>query len=99
MRTRFEWDPGKAKSNHRKHGVRFEMAIRVFADPFALTVQDRIEGNELRWKTVGVVEGFLLLVVAHTAVDDEGDGEVIRIISARRAGSKEGRCYEENCAL
>jgi len=55
--------------------------------------------NELRWKTVGIVEGFLLLVVAHTVVDDEGDGEVIRIISARHAGSKERKSYEENCAL
>ena len=49
----FEWDEAKAKTNERKHGVRFDDAILVFADPFALTEQDRIEGDELRWQTIG----------------------------------------------
>ncbi len=46
MATRFEWDPVKAAANLRKHGVSFEIAMRAFADPFALTEQDRIEGGE-----------------------------------------------------
>lgn len=42
----FEWDELKAKANLRKHGVRFEDAMLVFADPFALAEQDRGEGGE-----------------------------------------------------
>jgi uncharacterized DUF497 family protein len=52
--VRFEWDESKAKSNARKHGVRFEDAMLVFADPFALVEQDRLEGGELRWQTLGL---------------------------------------------
>lgn len=99
MKTRFEWDPAKAESNRRKHGVSFETATRVFADPFALTVQDRIEQGEARWQTLGIVEGYLLLLVAHTAWDEDDGVEVIRIISARRAEPKERKRYEQNCAL
>ena len=46
MATRFEWDAGKAAGNLRKHGISFETAARVFADPFALSAQDRIEAGE-----------------------------------------------------
>lgn len=99
MKTRFEWDPAKAESNRRKHGVSFETATRVFADPFALTVQDRIEQGEARWQTLGIVEGYLLLLVAHTVWDDDDGAEVIRIISARRAEPKERKRYEQNRAL
>lgn len=95
MHVRFEWDADKAASNLRKHGVSFETAMRAFADPLALTQQDRIEGAEQRWRTLGLVEGWLLLLVART-VWDEDDGEVIRIISARRAEPKERRCYEQD---
>jgi len=99
MGVRFEWDPGKAASNRRKHGVSFDTALRAFADPFAMTEQDRIEGGELRWRTLGMVEGRLLLLVAHTLWDEEEDGqpvEVIRIISAREADRREWRRYEQD---
>lgn len=98
MRTRFEWDPAKAASNLRKHGVSFDTAIRAFADPFALTEQDRIEGGEQRWQTLGVVEGYFLLLVAHTIRDEDDDGqpiEIIHIISARAADRKERQRYEQ----
>jgi len=49
---RFEWDPDKAASNLRKHRVSFELAMRVFSDPFALSEQDRIEDGERRWQTL-----------------------------------------------
>jgi len=94
MVVRFEWDADKAASNLRKHGVSFQTALRAFADPLALMEQDRVEAGERRWRTVGLVEGWLLLVVAHT-VWDEVDGEVIRIISARRAQPRERRRYEQ----
>ena len=99
MKTRFEWARAKAESNLRKHRVSFETATRVFADPFAVIGQDRIENGEHRWQTLGVVDGYLLLLVAHTVRDDEDGTEVIRIISARRAEPKERKRYEKNCSL
>ncbi|WP_273756872.1 BrnT family toxin [Bartonella sp. MM73XJBT] len=99
MRIKFEWDETKAKSNLRKHRVSFEIAARVFADPFAMVKQDRIENGEYRWQTLGLVDGFLLLLVAHTVHDDKDGIEVIRIISARRANSKERKRYEEESSL
>ncbi len=98
MITRFEWDPIKADRNLRKHHVSFETAIRAFSDPFALTDQDRIEGGEQRWQTLGMVDGCYLLLVAHTIRDEDDDGqpvEIIRIISARGADRKERRRYEQ----
>ena|SRR5437764_6850100 len=82
--TRFDWDSAKDRSNQRKHGISFTIAQHVFDDPDALSEQDRIEGGERRWQTLGLVDGLLLLLVAHTLHND-GENEVIRIISARRA--------------
>jgi uncharacterized DUF497 family protein len=93
--VRFEWDEAKAKSNARKHGVRFEDAMLVFSDPYALVDQDRLEGGELRWQTLGLAGGIVLLLVAHTVRDEQGD-ETIRIISARKAIRKERQRYDEN---
>jgi len=93
----FEWDEAKARSNQRKHGVSFEDAMLVFRDPFALADQDRVANGELRWQTLGLVSGILLLLVAHT-VRNEADNEVIRIISARRATRKEQQRYAQNRA-
>jgi uncharacterized protein len=90
----FEWDEAKARTNENKHGVRFDDAILVFADAYALTEQDRIEGGELRWRTIGLVGGVVLLV-AHT-IRDEGADEIIRVISARKATRKESKRYDEN---
>ncbi len=99
MNVRFEWDPAKAEVNRRKHGISFETAMRVFADPLAISEQDRVEGHEPRWQTIGLVGGQLLLIVAHT-VDEDDDGgegiEVIRIISARKAERRERRRYEQD---
>jgi uncharacterized DUF497 family protein len=98
LKIRFEWDPVKAAGNLRKHGVSFETALRAFADPWALTHQDRIEDGEQRWQTLGLVEGHLLLLVAHTIVDHDEAAqpiEVIRLISARRANRKERQRYEQ----
>ena len=91
---RFEWDAVKADGNRKKHGVSFEVATRVFADPLALTEQDRIEGGEYRWQTLGMVDGVVLLLVAHADGEEDGS-EVIRILSARRASAKERRRYEQ----
>jgi uncharacterized DUF497 family protein len=97
MNLWFEWDPEKAASNLRKHRVSFETAKKVFDDPLASWRQDRVERGEQRWQTIGLVDGFLLLLVVHTTWE-ETDGshvvEVIRIISARRADKSERNQYE-----
>jgi uncharacterized DUF497 family protein len=96
MKIRFEWDADKAVSNLAKHRVSFETATRVFADPFLLMQQDRIENGEHRWQTIGMVDGHLLLLVAHTVFDDDDGTEVLRIISARRAEPKERKRFEKD---
>ena len=93
---RFVWDDEKARANLRKHRISFKTATRVFTDPHALTVQDRIEGGEYRWQTLGRVGGITLLLVAYTLEEDRNGGEVIRLISARRADPKERKRYEQN---
>jgi uncharacterized protein len=90
----FEWDPTKARTNRRKHGITFEEAVNVFGDPSALFEQDRIddETGELRWEAIGLVEGTVVLLVAF-AIREEGQDEAIRLISARRATRKEQKRY------
>jgi len=92
--TWFEWDLAKARSNQRKHGISFAIAQHAFSDPCAFSEQDRIEGGERRWQTLGLVNGVLLLLVAHT-VQHDGQDEIIRILSARRADRKERKRYEK----
>lgn len=91
----FEWDESKAQTNQRKHGVSFERAKFVFQDPYAVMEQDRVEGGERRWQTLGLVEGIVILLVAHTIVEVGGD-DLVRIISARRANRQEQIRYEKN---
>ena len=68
--------------------------MQVFFDPLHLTVQDRVEGGEYRWQTIGQVGGAAVLLVAHTVTEDGPEPvEVIRIISARRATPQERKRY------
>jgi uncharacterized DUF497 family protein len=87
----FAWNPEKARSNLRKHGISFQEAVSVFADPLSVTIPDPLHSHEEeRFVLLGMSEGFRLLVVVHT---DEGDR--IRLISAREADRRERRIYEE----
>jgi len=90
-----EWDQGKNMENKRKHGVSFETAQLVFDDPLSVSIQDRYEGAEERWRTMGLIGRAVVLVVAHTYTQKAGD-ERIRIISARKATKKERALYEED---
>ena len=95
---RFEWDPAKARTNQRKHGVTFEEAANLFDDPYALFEQDRTdETGETRWRAVGMAGALILLLVVHT-IREEDQEEVIRLISARRATRKERNRYERTRA-
>lgn len=89
------WDEAKNRRNQHKHGVSFETAQLVFADPHHVSIQDRFEGGEERWQTLGLVGGVVVLLVAHTTYEDDNDEEVIRIISARKATQRERLRYEQ----
>jgi hypothetical protein len=93
---RFEWDEAKNRSNLKKHGIEFETAVLVFEDLCQLSFQDRIVEGEKRWQTFGLVDRTILMV-AHTW-REEGEEEIIRVISARRADPHEKRIYEANKA-
>jgi hypothetical protein len=88
---RFEWDPKKAATNLRKHGVAFQEAATVFGDPLAITFQDpdHSEGEE-RQMTFGQSLQRRLIVVSHTK-----RGDRTRIISARFMDRNERVIYEE----
>ncbi len=92
-KRRFEWHPPKAEKNRRVHGISFELAKLAFDDVFAKTEIEGYEHGEERWRTTGAV-GAALIVISHTA-REEGETEIIRIISARRAEPDERRCFEE----
>jgi uncharacterized DUF497 family protein len=85
----FSWDERKAASNLKKHGVSFDEAATVFADPLALAIDDLLEPE--RTLLLGMSNRQRLLLVVHI----EQDESTIRIISARRATSHERRRYEE----
>ncbi len=88
---KFEWNRSKAASNLRKHGVSFDEATTVFADPLAVTYSDPEHSNEEdRFLTFGLSSRGRLIVVSHA---DRGDN--IRPISAREMTRKERRDYEQ----
>jgi uncharacterized DUF497 family protein len=84
---RFEWGDAKNRRNLSKHKISFETAKSVFDDPHQVSVQDRVVGTEERWQTVGMVSG-VVVIVAHTW-DEEDSGQVMRLISARKATARE----------
>jgi uncharacterized DUF497 family protein len=91
MKAIVKWDPVKARTNLKKHGVSFEEASTVFDDPLFITFLDVEHSlDEERYITLGLSQRNRLLLVAHT--DREG---AIRIISARKATENERGFYEE----
>jgi uncharacterized DUF497 family protein len=88
--VQFDWDEDKNRRNVAKHRIHFETAILVFEDPRALVRLDRVVDGEERWQTIGMIDGLIVLLVAHTLDDDS-----VRIISARKATPRERRLYEE----
>ena len=88
---RIEWDPRKAALNRQKHGVSFEDAQTVFSDERARLIDDPDHSeDEDRFLLLGLCSNLRLLVVAHCY---RSYGNVIRIISARKATREEQRYY------
>ena len=89
---KFEWDPAKAKANERKHGVSFEEAQSVFYDEFARQFYDPESAEaEDRFLLLGMSNRARILLVCHC---ERSGGDVIRIISARKATRNERKHYE-----
>jgi len=87
----FEWDAKKAHANVHKHGVTFDEASTVFADPLSLLMPDPDHSlDEERYLLLGMSSRQRILVVAFA---DRPPGT--RLISARRATLGERRRYEE----
>lgn len=92
MDSEFEWDAAKAEGNIKKHGVAFEEALTVFADPLARIFDDPDHSSEEPRE----------LIIGHSAkervviVSFADQGRRTRIISARKATKRERQDYEEN---
>lgn len=86
---RVVWDERKANLNERKHGVTLEEAATVFSDPLALIVEDI--GHPENARVIGESDASRVLLVVFV----ERVGDVLRLISARRATLHERRRYEE----
>lgn len=96
LEFQFEWDEAKAASNMRKHKVAFELACTIFKDPLILSVAD-VEHSETdeRWFAVGMASNGSVLSMVYFWESTPAITK-IRIISARRATSREKRQYQEN---
>ena len=88
---RFEWDERKAEVNAKKHGVSFEEARSAFFDERARLIDDPDHSeDEERFILLGLSSSLRLLLVCHCY---RTAGNVIRIISARKATAQESKSY------
>jgi hypothetical protein len=85
----FEWDGAKELANRRKHGVDFRTAAKVFLDPYVIELDDLDGAGELRFNSIGLVDGRMLFVTYTMR------GDIVRIISARGAEPHEKKKYHE----
>lgn len=88
----FEWNPAKAAANQKKHDVSFEEAQSVFYDDFAIQFFNAESSEtEARFLMLGLSNKARVLIVCHC---ERGAGNIIRIISARKATPNERKYYE-----
>ena len=88
------WDPIKADSNFKKHGISFEEAVTVIQSAMTVTIEDH-STDEQRFATIGLSIKLRVLLVVHTYRDESE----VRIISARKATKKEQQEYEKRIRL
>ena len=87
----FEWSEAKNRANIRKHGIDFADAIDIFNHPYLHASDDREDYGEERWLAMGWMKA-LVGVVVYT----ERQGDVLRVISARKATKREVSRYEKS---
>ncbi|SRR6266852_7368874 len=88
----FEWDPEKESLNVEKHRFDFTTASQIWDGPLVENVDERRDYGEIRIIATGMVDGCVLVVVYTRR------GETRRIISARKANSREKGLFEEEIA-
>ncbi|CAN4275538.1 Ribonuclease toxin, BrnT, of type II toxin-antitoxin system [Methylophilaceae bacterium] len=89
---KFEWEASKAASNVQKHGITFEEARTVFFDERARLINDPDHSeSEDRFILLGFSSSLRVIVVCHCY---RSEGNVIRIISARKATATEKKAYD-----
>ena len=88
----FTWNSKKASANRVKHGITFEEAASVFEDPNVLILEDIFDGDEQRFRALGMSFRLRILVVIFV----ERAHNAIRIISARKAVKHEIKQYTKN---
>lgn len=88
----FDWDISKAKANQKKHSITFEEARSIFYDEFAIQFYDEDNSAlEDRFILLGNSDQSKVLIVCHC---EREEGQIIRIISARKATKNERKFYE-----
>ena len=85
-----EYDPAKAASNLKKHGVSFEEAATALLDSMALAIEDPDAEGERRWVLIGGSDRARLLTVVYALRDNR-----IRLISARSSTKRETKAYAQ----
>lgn len=96
MKTVFEWDETKARTNLEKHKISFDEASTIFLDPLMITfVDDFHTDKEERFISIGRSEKNRVLLAVHTEREEKSETTVIRIISCRKATQSERKRYEE----
>lgn len=91
--VRFEWDAKKAATNVKKHGVTFDEATTVFADPLAAIFDDE-EHSEAERREIIIGHSTLNRLILVCFVELEED--YVRIFGARPSSKSEREDYEEN---
>jgi hypothetical protein len=89
--VKFEWDAEKNRENIRKHGIDFADVPEIFSPSMQYDIDDREDYGETRWVGTGMLRNIIVVVVF-----TERAADIIRIISARRANSREQKRYVEN---
>ena len=89
---KINWDQNKNEANLKKHGLSFEEAIEIFADPNAIEIFDNDHSeNEDRYKIIGILQSRVIVL---SLIFTER-GQTIRVISARKANKEEKKIYEQ----
>jgi len=88
---KFIWDKRKNESNVEKHGLDFADAHKAFEAPMLVGLDARKEYGEERWIGIGLLDSHRVVVLVFT----EPEEKVIRVISFRKATTKEQKRYEQ----
>lgn len=84
---KFEFDDRKSLLNLEKHGIDFVDAQQLWNDPYLIEIEAR-STDESRSLVIGAIDGKVWSAVITYR------GEIIRIISVRRARKAEMAIYE-----